>query len=100
MDPSNSGSESSSTPENLFQVDEECEKLSIAKAKGFHNLVAKTLYVGIYCQLIPDWIKSTRAQIFSCQIQNGDTEQVESQIDSNTIYYFEFQTWNLALQPA
>ena len=54
MDPSNSGSESSSTPENLFQVDEECEKLSIAKAKGFHNLVAKTLYVGIYCQLIPD----------------------------------------------
>ena len=27
-------------------------------------------------------------------------DQVESQIDSNTIYYFEFQTWNLALQPA
>ena len=27
-------------------------------------------------------------------------DQVESQMDSNTIYYFEFQTWNLALQPA
>ena len=27
-------------------------------------------------------------------------DQVESQIDSNTIYYFELQTWNLALQPA
>ena len=27
-------------------------------------------------------------------------DQVESQIDSNTIYYFEFQTWNLTLQPA
>ena len=27
-------------------------------------------------------------------------DQVESQMDSNAIYYFEFQTWNLALQPA
>ena len=32
-------------------------------------------YVGIYCPLIPNWIKLTQAQIlFSCQIQNGDTE--------------------------
>ena len=30
-------------------------------------------YVGIYCQLINDLIESTRAQIFSRQIQNGDT---------------------------
>ena len=30
--------------------------------------------VGIYCQLIPDCIESTRAQIFSRQIQSGDTE--------------------------
>ena len=30
--------------------------------------------VGIYCQLIPDWIESTQAQMFSRQIQNGDTE--------------------------
>ena len=27
-------------------------------------------------------------------------DQVESQMDSNAIYYFEVQTWNLALQPA
>ena len=27
-------------------------------------------------------------------------DQVESQMDSNAIHYFEFQTWNLALQPA
>ena len=27
-------------------------------------------------------------------------DQVESQMDSNDIYYFEFQIWNLALQPA
>ena len=27
-------------------------------------------------------------------------DQFDSQMDSNTIYYFEFQTWNLALQPA
>ena len=32
------------------------------------------IYVGIYCQLIPDWIESTRAQIFSRQTQSGDTE--------------------------
>ena len=31
--------------------------------------------VGINCIFIPDWIISTRAQIlFSCQMQNGDTE--------------------------
>ena len=27
-------------------------------------------------------------------------DQVESQMDSNNIYYSKFQTWNLALQPA
>ena len=27
-------------------------------------------------------------------------DQAESQMESNNIYYFEFQTWNLALQPA
>ena len=38
---------------------------------------------GVFWNLIPDSL-----------------DQVKSQIDSNTIYYFEFQTWNLALQPA
>ena len=38
-------------------------------------LAIKALFiVGIYCQLIPDWIKSTRAQIFPRPIQNGNTE--------------------------
>ena len=44
MDPSNCGTKSSPAPENLFKVDEDCEKLSPDKAKGFHNMVAKTLY--------------------------------------------------------
>ena len=44
MDPSNSGTKSSTAPENLFRVDEDCEKLSPDKAKGLHNMVAKTLY--------------------------------------------------------
>jgi len=36
---------SSAAPENLFKVDEDCEKkLSQSKAVEFHNLVAKTLY--------------------------------------------------------
>ena len=30
--------------------------------------------IRIYCQLIPGWIESTRAQIFSRQTQSGDTE--------------------------
>ena len=33
-----------------------------------------TISVAIYCPLIPDWIGSTQAQIFSDPIQNGDTE--------------------------
>ena len=31
-------------PENLFKIDEDCEKLQPKKAVEFHNLVAKTLY--------------------------------------------------------
>ena len=35
----------------------------------------EAIFVGIYCQLIPNLIESTRAQIlFSHQIQNRDTE--------------------------
>ena len=43
-DPKASGTKSSAAPENLFKVDEDCEKLEINKAIEFHNLVAKTLY--------------------------------------------------------
>ena len=38
------GTKSSAAPDNLFKVDEDCEKLGPAKAKHFHNLVAKMLY--------------------------------------------------------
>ena len=40
----NSGTKSSAAPENLFKFDEEYQKLSSEKSKGFHNLVSKTIY--------------------------------------------------------
>ena len=43
-DPRGSGINTSAAPEDLYRVDEGCEKLSTDKAKMFHNLVAKTLY--------------------------------------------------------
>ena len=43
-DPKATGTKSSAAPENLFVVNEECEKLSTDKSVHFHNLVAKTLY--------------------------------------------------------
>jgi hypothetical protein len=36
---------SSAAPENLFVVDKDCKKLNSVKAKAFHNIVAKALYV-------------------------------------------------------
>ena len=36
---------SSAAPENLFVVDEDCKKLDSVKAKAFHNIVTKALYV-------------------------------------------------------
>ena len=44
MNPSNSSTNSSAAPENLFKVEKDCKKLSPYKAKGFHNMVAKKLY--------------------------------------------------------
>jgi hypothetical protein len=38
------GTKSSAAPDDLFKVDENCEKLPPEKAVEFHNLVAKTLY--------------------------------------------------------
>ena len=43
-DPKATGTKSSAAPENLFLVNEECEKLSTNKSVQFHNFVAKTLY--------------------------------------------------------
>jgi hypothetical protein len=41
---SHRGTKSSAAPDNLFKIDEDCEKLSQDKAVVFHNLMAKTLY--------------------------------------------------------
>ena len=43
-DPNAKGVKSSAAPDNLFKIDDDCEKLSQAKAVQFHNIVAKTLY--------------------------------------------------------
>jgi hypothetical protein len=44
-DPKGCGTKTSAASENLFKIDEDCEKLQPAsKAVEFHNLVAKTLY--------------------------------------------------------
>jgi hypothetical protein len=43
-DPKGRGTKSSAASENLFKIDEDCEKLQPTKAVEFHNLVAKTLY--------------------------------------------------------
>jgi hypothetical protein len=43
VEPKGGGTKSSAAPDNLFTVNEDCEKLSSEKAVHFHNLVAKTL---------------------------------------------------------
>jgi len=43
-EPKGGGTKSSAAPENLFTVNEDCEKISQDKVVQFHNLVAKTLY--------------------------------------------------------
>jgi hypothetical protein len=42
-DPKGRGTKTSAASENLFKIDEDCEKLQPSKAVEFHNLVAKTL---------------------------------------------------------
>jgi hypothetical protein len=43
-DPTAKGVKQSAAPDNLFKIDEDCEKLMPARAVQFHNIVAKTLY--------------------------------------------------------
>ena len=47
-----------------------------------------------------DGTRGPKPPLICWNLITDSLDQVESQIDSNTIYYFEFQTWNLALQPA
>ena len=44
-EPKGGGTKTSAAPENLFKIDEDCEKLAPKKKEVFHHLVAKTLYV-------------------------------------------------------
>jgi hypothetical protein len=43
-EPKGAGTKSSAAPDNLFTVNEDCEKLPPDKIVEFHNIVAKTLY--------------------------------------------------------
>jgi hypothetical protein len=43
-EPKGGGTKTSSAPDILFKVDENCQKLNQDKDVEFHNLVAKTLY--------------------------------------------------------
>ena len=43
-EPKGGGTKTSASPENLFEVDEDCEKLPQSKTMQFHNLAANTLY--------------------------------------------------------
>jgi hypothetical protein len=42
--PKGAGTKSSTAPDNLFTINEDCNKLLSTKAVQFHNLAAKTLY--------------------------------------------------------
>ena len=44
VEPKGGGTKTSAAPENLFKVDEYCEKLPHSKTVQFHNLAAKTVY--------------------------------------------------------
>jgi hypothetical protein len=44
VDLNGAGTKSSAAPDNLFTVNEDCEKLSSENVVQFHTLVAKTLY--------------------------------------------------------
>ena len=43
-EPKGIGTKTSAAPENLFKVDEDCEKFPQSKTVQFHNLVAKSFY--------------------------------------------------------
>jgi hypothetical protein len=43
-EPKGAGMKSSTAPNNLFKINEDCEKLNTGKAIEFHNLIVKMLY--------------------------------------------------------
>ena len=83
------------------------KRLAPAVGKGFHTTPGPTDTAVSQVALGADqslcqWNRHTN-RIWSLVCWNlipDSLDQVESQMDSNAIYYFELQTWNLALQPA
>jgi hypothetical protein len=69
-EPKGGGTKSSGAPENLFKVDESCEKLEQDKAVEFHNLVAKTLYATK--RAMPD--TRTAIAFFTMRVQASDKD--------------------------
>ena len=57
-------------PDNLFAVDEDCEKLSIEAAASFHTVVAKLLYISK--QARPD--TSLSAAFLTTRVRAHDTD--------------------------
>ena len=43
-EPKGAGTKSSAAPDDLFKINEDCEKLNTGKAIEFHNLITKMLY--------------------------------------------------------
>ena len=78
-----------------------------------YGLKSKAVILQDWCDILRLYFASSRMWRLSTYFEDGgmlesfgvnssydSLDQVESQMDSNDIYYFEFQTWNLDLQPA
>jgi hypothetical protein len=72
VEPSSIGTKSrhSAAPEDLFKIDESCEKLSPTLATSFHNLVAKTLFATKRAR--PD--TCTAVAFLSTRVRGPDTD--------------------------
>jgi len=69
-DPGAKGHKKSAAPENLFVVNEDCEKLSVDRAVTFHKITAKTLYVTKRAR--PD--TSTSVAFLTTRVRGPDTD--------------------------
>jgi hypothetical protein len=64
------GTKTSAVPENMFKINEDCEKLDDTKAKAFHNLVAKTLHAAKRAR--PD--TCTAVAFITTRVREPDTD--------------------------
>ena len=70
VDPKAAGIKSSAAPDELFKVNDKCDKLDPIMATAFHNLVAKTLYTTKRAR--PD--TSTAIAFLTTRVREPDTE--------------------------